>query len=162
MARKVFYSFHYKPDNWRASQIRNIGVVEGNAPASDNDWEAISRAGDEAIKRWINAQLSGRSCTIVLIGSATAGRKWIGYEIAQSWNDGKGILGIHIHNLKDVNGNQCPKGGNPFSSVSWGNATLASVVPAHDPPYFRSTDVYAHIQDNLESWIEDAIKISER
>lgn len=24
-----FYSFHYAPDNWRASQVRNIGAVEG-------------------------------------------------------------------------------------------------------------------------------------
>jgi hypothetical protein len=27
--RKVFYSFHYMPDAWRASQVRNMGVVEG-------------------------------------------------------------------------------------------------------------------------------------
>ena len=38
MARKAFYSFHYKNDNWRASTVRNIGSVEGNKPASDNDW----------------------------------------------------------------------------------------------------------------------------
>ena len=30
MARNCFYSFHYKPDNARASQVRNIGVIEGN------------------------------------------------------------------------------------------------------------------------------------
>lgn len=27
MARRTFYSFHYKPDNWRVSQVRNMGVV---------------------------------------------------------------------------------------------------------------------------------------
>lgn len=43
--RKVFYSFHYKPDNWRASQVRNIGAVEGNKPASDNDWEEVVKGG---------------------------------------------------------------------------------------------------------------------
>lgn len=32
MARKVFFSFHYQPDNWRVSQVRNIGVIEGNQP----------------------------------------------------------------------------------------------------------------------------------
>jgi len=41
MARKCFYSFHYKPDNWRVSKIRNIGAIEGNKPASDNDGETI-------------------------------------------------------------------------------------------------------------------------
>lgn len=29
MPRKVFYSFHFAPDSWRASQVRNIGIVEG-------------------------------------------------------------------------------------------------------------------------------------
>ena len=41
MARKVFFSFHYQPDNWRVSQVRNIGVIEGNQPAKDNDWETV-------------------------------------------------------------------------------------------------------------------------
>jgi len=54
--RRTFFSFHYKPDNWRAAQVRNMGVVEGNAPVSDNDWETIQRGGDAAIKRWINGQ----------------------------------------------------------------------------------------------------------
>ena len=45
MARKAFYSFHYKPDASRAGQVRNIGVVEGNTPVSDNDWEAVTKEG---------------------------------------------------------------------------------------------------------------------
>ena len=101
MARRVFFSFHYKPDNWRAAQIRNSGVVEGDRPVTDNEWESITRLGDAAIQRWIDAQLYGKSCLIVLIGSYTANRKWINYEIAKAWNDGKGVLGIYIHNLKD-------------------------------------------------------------
>jgi hypothetical protein len=36
MAKQVFYSFHYDNDNWRASQVRNMGVIEGNRPAPDN------------------------------------------------------------------------------------------------------------------------------
>lgn len=30
--RQVFYSFHYENDAWRAGQVRNIGVLEGNFP----------------------------------------------------------------------------------------------------------------------------------
>ena len=85
MARRVFYSFHYKPDHWRASQVRNAGVVEGNQPVSDNAWETVTKGGAKAIQAWIDDQLHGRSCTVVLIGSATAGRKWIKYEIEKSW-----------------------------------------------------------------------------
>ena len=69
MARKAFYSFHYVPDNSRAAQVRNMGVIEGNSPASDNDWESVKRGGDTAIQNWINSQLSGKSVAIVLIAA---------------------------------------------------------------------------------------------
>ena len=35
MACRTFFSFHYKPDNARAAQVSNMGVVEGNKPVSD-------------------------------------------------------------------------------------------------------------------------------
>ena len=101
MTRRVFYSFHYKPDNWRAAQVRNMGVIEGNPPCSDNDWESIKKGSDAAIKKWISDQMSGKSCIVVLIGSDTTGRKWINHEIIKGWNDGKGVVGIYIHNLKN-------------------------------------------------------------
>ena len=43
MARKVFYSFHSVPDCTRAARVRDMGVVEGNPPATDNDWEKITK-----------------------------------------------------------------------------------------------------------------------
>jgi hypothetical protein len=72
MARKVFYSFHFDNDHWRASQVRNMGALEGNSELSDNDWEAVKRGGDAAIQRWIDGQMLGRSCAVVLVGSETA------------------------------------------------------------------------------------------
>ena len=114
MAKKCFYSFHYVPDNWRASKVRQIGAIEGSQTVSDNDWEAITRGGDAAIEKWIAGQMYGKSCTILLIGAATAGRKWIEYEIIKTWNDKKGIIGIHIHNLLDRNNKACAKGNNPL------------------------------------------------
>lgn len=161
MAKRVFFSFHYKPDNWRASQIRNIGVVEGDAPVSDNDWETITSGGDPSIQTWINNQLSGKSCTIVLIGSQTAGRKWINYEIEQSWNNDKGVLGIYIHGLKDSHGYQANPGNNPFDEFTMkrDSRKLSQFVKAYKPPYTSSTDVYRYISDNLEGWVDDAISI---
>ena len=53
-------------------------------PATDNDWETITEGGDATIKNWIAGQMKGRSCTIVLVG--TANRKWINHEIVTSWN----------------------------------------------------------------------------
>ena len=98
--RQVFYSFHYDPDNWRAQQIRQIGAIEGNQPATPNNWEKVRRGGDRAIKQWIDGQMRGRSCTVVLVGSNTAGREYIDYEIVKSWNTGMGVVGIYIHGLQ--------------------------------------------------------------
>jgi len=161
MTRRTFYSFHYKPDNWRASQVRNMGVVDGNRPCSDNDWETITQGGDEKIKKWIAEQMDGKSCVIVLIGANTAGRKWINYEIVKGWDEGKGVVGVYIHNLKDSDGKQSSKGANPFASIRYGNTgkMLSSIVKAYDPPYSNSTNVYDYIKENLADWVEEAINI---
>lgn len=161
MARRVFYSFHYKPDNWRASKIRNIGAIEGNRPVSDNDWESVTKGGESAIRRWIDDQMSGRGCTVVLIGANTAGRKWINYEIEKSWADKKGVVGIYIHNVDDREGAQSSKGANPFDTVTLpdGRTKLSTVVKAYDPPFLSSKYVYEHISENLEKWVEEAIRI---
>lgn len=159
MTRRVFYSFHYANDSWRASQVRNIGAVEGNQPAKDNDWEAVTKGGDKVIEEWIADQMDGRSCVVVLIGSGTANRKWINHEIVKAWNNGKGLLGIYVHNLKSSEGVTCKKGANPFDYVTLksSGAKLSTMVKTYDPPGCSSTDVYAHIKTNLESWIEAAI-----
>lgn len=162
MARKVFFSFHYKPDNWRAAQVRSIGVIEGNNPVSDNDWEDIADGGDDAIEKWISDQMSGKSCAVVLIGSDTAGRKWIDHEIKKAWNDGKGLVGVYIHNLKNSAGDQASKGSNPFSGFNIDGTALDSIVKAYDPPYTTSTNVYDHIKNNIEDWVEEAIEIRNR
>ncbi|MDZ4802484.1 MAG: TIR domain-containing protein [Bryobacteraceae bacterium] len=161
MARRSFYSFHYNPDNWRASQVRNMGVVDGSRPCSDNDWETITKGGDDKIKKWIADQLDGKSCVIVLIGAGTAGRKWINYEIVKGWDDGKGVLGVHVHNLLDSDKKQATKGANPFASIRYGSTgkMLSSIVKAYDPPYSTSTSVFDYIKKNLSDWVEDAVAI---
>jgi len=163
MARKVFYSFHHQSDGWRAAQIRRIHGVDGNVPVSEADWEKIIIGGDDAIGRWIGRQLACRSCTVVLIGSQTAGRKWIRYEIEKSWNDRKGLLGIYIHNLKDENGNLSAKGINPFDLFHVGkdNAKLSSLVNTYDPLYSSSSYALDFIRQNLAGWVEEAIRIRE-
>ncbi len=96
MARRCFFSFHYKSDSHRVSQVRQIGSIEGNRPATDNDWETITGGGEDAIKKWIAGQMDGKTCAVVLVGSNTANRKWINYEIIKSWNSVMGVVGIYI------------------------------------------------------------------
>lgn len=161
--RQVFYSFHYKEDSWCASQVRNMGVVEGNRPATDNDWEEIKRGGDNAIKQWIKKQMQYRSCTVVLVGSYTANRKWINYEIAESWNNGKGVVGIHVHGLKNQDGDTSRKGVNPFHYLSLpGGQRLSSMVKCYDPIGTSSVEIYNWIKENLPGVIEEAITIRQK
>ena len=52
---------------------------------------------------------------IVLIGSQTANRKWVNYEIGKAWDDKKGLLGIYIHRLLNQDSTvSTQKGKNPF------------------------------------------------
>lgn len=161
MARRVFYSFHYEPDNWRVAQVRNIGSIEGNRPATDNDWEAVKKGGDATIKRWIADQMELRSCTVVLVGSDTANRKWINYEIVKSWDDGMGVVGIHIHGLEDSDGYTSKKGRNPFDYIGYGNSgkKLSSIVKCYDPAGKNGRERYAWISKHLANAVEEAIGI---
>jgi hypothetical protein len=136
-----------------------MGVIEGNEPAQDNDWEAVKLGGDKAIENWIDGQLKGKSCAVVLVGQNTAGREWIKYEIEKAWNDGKGVVGIHIHNLKDRNQRQASKGRNPFETITIDGQKLSSIVECHDFNSTESRAVYEKIRKNLAAWIEEAIKI---
>ena len=158
--RRVFFSFHYERDAWRAGQVRNAGTVEGNEPLSDNDWEKVKGEGEKAIKRWIEEQISHRSCTVVLIGAKTAERPWVLYEIERTWKLGKGLVGIHVHGLKDREENQDTKGSSPFWQVrddANDIGALANVVPVYDPSRWNSRDTYAEIKENIADWVEEGI-----
>lgn len=173
--RQVFFSFHYAKDAWRASQVRNMGIVEGQAIFSDNSWETVRQKSDWAIKNWILSEMHLRSCVVVLIGSETASRKWVKYEIEEAWKAGKGIVGIYVHGLEDSLKHQSRKGSNPFElfyvdrtinyiverdrPIDKNEVKMSLVCKAYDTPYLGSTYVYGHIKDHIEDWIEEAIRI---
>ena len=160
MARRVF-SFHFDNDFWRTQQVRNMNALEGQAICSANDWEEVKRRGDGAIKKWIDDQMFGKSCVVVLVGAETANRRWVIHEISKGWNDKKAVLGIRVHKLLDMYSRSSTPGGNPFSKVTFTGTTrtLAEVAPLRVPAGTDSKAVYASICDNIDTWIEDAIRI---
>ncbi len=161
MARRCFFSFHYKPDAARAAQVRQIGSIEGNSPVSDNDWEKVTKGGDASIKRWIANQMKGKSCAVVLAGSNTADRKWINHEINEAWKAGMGVVVIRIHGLKNLDGKVSAKGKNPLSFVmhSPTGKKLSSIAKCYDPDGSNSKERYAWITKHLANTVEEAIKI---
>jgi hypothetical protein len=104
VARRVFFSFHYDRDVWRANQVRNCNVVAGADIAGffdHSEYEEAKKKGREGIERMINRNLRNTSVTVVLIGTETANRPWVRYEIKKSIEQNNGLLGIRIHHLKN-------------------------------------------------------------
>jgi hypothetical protein len=160
MARKVFFSFHYKRDGVRAGQVRNSNVVTSSNILTSEfidkaEWEAVERKGDQAIKDWIAKQLHGTSVTVVLIGAETSKRKWIKYEIDESLKCGNGLLGIYIHNCLDWNRQRDVKGANPFDNLT---ITRNGVTQYLSQIYKTYDWVNDDGRTNLGSWIEAAAK----
>jgi hypothetical protein len=156
--RQVFFSFEYARDNWRASQVRNMGKVDKSSTFCDNDWEEVRKWSSFSIRRWIDSQLKMRSCLVVLIGTTTSTRPWVKYEIQKAYEMGKGIVGIYIHNLKDAYGNQSSKGCNPFYNLyTRERQRLSNHIVCFESSYKSSKNVYDDINNNIGELIEDAI-----
>jgi hypothetical protein len=89
----------------------------------------------------------------VLVGEETAYRRWVKYEIIESWNSRKGVVGIRKHNLADSSGKTSAAGPNPFDNLTVGTNRMSSIVKLHNPSGSNSTEVYASISDNIEQWV---------
>jgi len=159
MARRVFFSFHFNNDFWRTQTVRNMGAIQGQTLASANKWEELKRTSDKAVRDWISANMKGKSCLVVLNGSNTAGRKWINYEIKKAWEDGRGVVGIHVNKLKHSDGTQSSRGSNPFSNITANGYSLSGIPKLKIPTGTSSQETYKSISDNIGGWIEEAIEI---
>lgn len=162
MARRVFFSFHYERDIWRANVVRNSWVTQDREAAGFWDaslWEKAKEQGDDALKELIGDGLLGTSVTTVLIGAKTSERKWVKYEIKESYKRGNGLLGIYINRIEDQDGEKDEAGPNPFDSIyieqDGKNVYFSELYPTY---YWFKDEGY----DNIGSWIEKAAKAAGR
>jgi hypothetical protein len=141
MAHRTFFSFHYERDVQRAGVVRQSSQFKSSITPEWIDaslWEA-SKPSDSAIRALIARALDRTSVTAVLIGTMTAQRKWVQYEINQSLARGNGLFGIYVHNIRGFGGSTDLKGPNP----------LPSWAPTYD---WVNDDGYT----NLGSWVDEA------
>lgn len=143
----IYYSFHYEKDAWRVNQIRNAGIIDGEDFIKSQSWESVKQS-DTEIKNWIDSQMKYKRAVVVLIGSETAYRKWVKYEINRAIELKKPLIGIEIHGLKDKDGFSSRKGENPFIMLGYNQ------VPVFSPLGFDSKSIYNSIKQNLSTWIE--------
>jgi MTH538 TIR-like domain (DUF1863) len=122
MARKTFFSFHYKPDVWRAWNVRNSWVVkpedqEVQGFFDNSVFESKQRTSDDILKGFLRDGLDGTSVTCVLSGTSTWARRWVRYEIARSVVKGNGLLTVDIHGVENAQKETCEKGSDPLSAI---------------------------------------------
>jgi hypothetical protein len=147
MARRVLFSFEYGTDVTRAMVVRNSGLIRGIQAAGFIDsaaFEKLKRAGDAAVKRWIDAQLLRTSVTVVLVGRRTCSSRWVRYEIEQSEKRGNGLLGIDVSKIKDLHGRTTERCGR---------------LPKGYPFYYWNKD---NGYRNLGRWVERAARAAGR
>lgn len=152
MVRQVFFSFHYDRDIARVNIVRNSDFLQSETGFIDHSlWEESKTKGDAALQALIDDGLKGTSVTAVLIGAQTAGRKWVDYEIENSWNSGKGLLGIRVHQLKNFDGETDTLGADPFAHFTFKDkrGSLTDRIKTYD---WVDDDGYK----NLSTWIDDA------
>lgn len=158
MARKTFFSFHYERDAWRAANVRNSGALSTDDEAGfidAADWEELEREGDAAIKKWIKEQLNNTTVTAVLIGAETASRKWVLYEIRESWKRGNAVVGVRIHGIKNQDGETDTAGVNPLDAILFDDGTpMSSACKTYDW-------IADEGRDHLGEWLEDAVTARE-
>lgn len=149
MARRVFFSFHYENDIWRANVVRNSWVTQDDREDAGfwdaSLWEEAKKKGEAAIHAMIDNALVNTSVTAVLIGKETASRKYVQYEIKQSIAQGNGLLGVHIEKIRDQNGDTDDTGRNP--------------LPAKYKTYLWNNDKG---YENFGTWVEEAAKAAGR
>ena len=160
MSRHVFYAFHYEADRSRVDDLLHSHALEANLEPSHAEWAKLKRGGEFATRRWIEAQLKGRSCTVVLIGKDTAARPLVHYAVQRSRELKLGLLGIHIPRLKDAQGLTSEKGENVFEHPECGLGSLGRKIAVYDPPGDDSQQVYRYIVDNMAQWADEAAALT--
>lgn len=145
MARRTFFSFHYK-HIWKVNQIRSMPNIIGTAAAGFQDaslWEASKKKGKKHIEGMIDKSLENTSVTVVLITYGAADREFINYEIDQSLARGNGLVAVQIHHLKDPN----VEGNSP--------GTIPSKIKSNGFKAYKYTN-----KEALAKWIEEAATIA--
>jgi hypothetical protein len=91
----------------------------------------------------------------VLIGAETADRKWVLYELRESWKRGNAIIGVRIHGIKNQDGQTDTAGSNPLDVILFEDGTaLSSVCKTYDWVADKG-------RDNLGEWVETAVTARE-
>lgn len=97
--RKVFVSYHHGGDRgyydaFSATFCDKYDVIDDNSPERRIDSEDL----DYVRRRLCENCITGSSCTIVLVGRDTWGRKYVDWEIDATLDKQHGLIGVQLPN----------------------------------------------------------------
>lgn len=161
--RKIYFAFHYQKDIDRVNEVLTSEIVRKKyaiaglygAPV----WEKAKKAGNQSVMLMILDGLQGTSVTVFLLGEETANRKWVQYELEESWKRGNGIVGIYIHQLRDADFKRSSKGPGILEGFTYEvNGKECSLGQ-----WFKTYDwVENDGPKNFGSWVEESVTTVER
>lgn len=159
MRRKVFFSFHYKRDSHRVSQIRNCQVVSNAAkfertPFLDKaEFEQVKKT--KGIQKWIDENMTNTSVVVVCYGLETSTRPWVKYELQKAHRDGRGIVAINTSGMQTMQKEVDPSGKNPLVTTLDEKGVPLFLNEKYLSYHWLNDDGRTYIGD----WIEKAAKL---
>ena len=143
--KNVFISHHHKDDaqvdkltsllNKNGSEIRNSSIRAKPANQERLDKGLVK---DSVIRRLLKMKMSWAGTVIVLVGKKTHTRPWVNWEINEAKNQGKNIVGVYEHGLKDKV--ELPDALKDYATsiVGWDSNSIIDAI--NDKPSFQNPD----------------------
>lgn len=96
--RQIFVSYHHKNDQWYYDAFAQQYGKAGYNVVRDNSLRDALDSDDPAyvMQSIRDNHIHGTSCTIVLCGSDTHGRKYVDWEIKGTLDKGHGLIGVWL------------------------------------------------------------------
>ena len=117
MARRTFFSFHYKSDVQRAQVVGQAWMTQDREEVgffNSSAFEKAERTNPETLKAFLVAEMKGSSVVCVLVGSDTAFRRWVRFETFRGIWDERGLLAVRINGIAGWDRRTAVAGPNPF------------------------------------------------
>lgn len=145
MKKNVFISHHHKDDalvdkmtsllNKNGCEIRNSSIRAKPANQERLDKGLVK---DSTIKRLLRMKMSWAGTVIVLVGKETHARPWVNWEVEEAKRQGKNIVGVYEHGLKDKV--ELPEAlkNCATSQIGWDSESIINAINGN--PIFQNPD----------------------
>jgi hypothetical protein len=143
--KNVFISHHHKDDTHvdkltnllhkNGFDIRNSSIRAKPANQRRLDKGLVK---DATIERLLRMKMSWAGTVVVLVGKETHSRAWVNWEIKEAHKQGKNIVGVYEHGLKDKVA--LPPALEKFgiSQVGWDSGAIIDAIEGK--PVFQNPD----------------------